>query len=104
MVRGTTPTLTLHILDDNIDLTQATNVYLTIKQDNYTLTKATPQLELSSNIINCYLTQEESLRFSEGAADIQINWTYQNDGVTYRAATKIKTIQISPQLLTRVVS
>lgn len=104
MVRGTTPTLTLHILDDNIDLTQATNVYLTIKQDNYTLTKTTPQLELSSNIIDCYLTQEESLRFSEGAADVQINWTYQNDGITYRAATKIKTIQIGPQLLTRVVS
>ncbi len=104
MVRGTTPTLTLHILDDNIDLTQATNVYLTIKQDNYTLTKTTPQLELSSNIIDCYLTQEESLRFSEGAADIQINWTYQNNGITYRAATKIKTIQIGPQLLTRVVS
>lgn len=104
MVRGTTPTLTLHILDDNIDLTQATNVYLTIKQDNYTLTKTTPQLELSSNIIDCYLTQEESLRFSEGTAEVQVNWTYQNNGTVYRAATKIKTIQVGPQLLTRVVS
>ena len=104
MVRGTTPTLILHILDDNIDLTQATNVYLTIKQDNYTLTKTTPQLELSTNTIDCYLTQEESLRFSEGAADVQVNWTYQNNGIVYRAATKIKTIQVGPQLLTRVVS
>jgi len=42
MVRGTTPTLTLHILDETIDLTQAENVYITIKQEKYTLTKTTP--------------------------------------------------------------
>lgn len=104
MVRGTTPTLTLHILDETIDLTQAENVYITIKQEKYTLTKTTPQLELTTNTINCYLTQEESLRFSEGTADVQVNWTYQNNGIIYRAATKIKSIQIGPQLLARVVS
>lgn len=104
MIRGTTPTLTLKILNNTVDLTAANNVYVTIKQKNYTLTKTSAFLEIAVNTIDCYLTQEESLRLVEGAADVQVNWTYESNGTTYRAATKVKQIAITQQLLNKVIS
>ena len=39
MIRGTTPTFTLNMLDEQLDLRNASNVYATFKQKNVLLTK-----------------------------------------------------------------
>ena len=46
MVRATTPTLTLTINDESVDLTAARNVYVTLEQNDTTLTKTGEELEL----------------------------------------------------------
>ena len=63
-------------------------------------------LNVDGRTVSLWLTQEESLRLTAGVnAEVQINWTYMDsDGVTVRrAATKLKTIPITKQLLKRVI-
>ena len=44
MIRGTTPTFQLVLNDDQIDLTQADNVYATFEQGCYSTTKTGDQI------------------------------------------------------------
>ena len=100
MVRATTPTLTLHIADDSIDLTEARAVYVTVAQGATVITKTGDDLEVSENSVSCRLTQEESLTLRPGTAEVQVNWTYLDlDSTTRRASTTVKTIRIEQQLL-----
>lgn len=107
MIRGTTPTFTFTIKNDTVDLAEAQNVYVTIRQGSKEITKTGDDIEVETRTVNVFLGQEESLGLSEGAnAEVQINWTYldQIDATTIRrAATKVKTIQITKQLLKRVI-
>lgn len=107
MIRGTTPTFTFTIKDDTVDLTEATNVYVTLRQGSKEITKTGDDLEIDARTVNVFLKQEESLGLIETVnAEVQINWTYidPTDGATVRrAATKVKTIQITKQLLKRVI-
>ena len=106
MVRGTTPTFILSFGENSdVDLASAQNIYFTIEQKGTEITKTGDDIVLSEgNTVSVFLNQRESFQLSEGAADIQLNWTYRdsNDALR-RAATKAKTIQISKQLLGRVV-
>lgn len=107
MIRGTTPTFVLTIQSQTLDLTQANNVYVTIAQGAKLIEKSGNDLEVGTKTVSVWLDQEESLKLNEGTnAEIQVNWTYLDplDNETVRrAATKVKSIQISKQLLKRVI-
>jgi hypothetical protein len=105
VVRGTTPNFTLRIKSDKIDLTKSQEVYVTIKQNSTEYDLSGELLSIEKNIVKCYLTQEQSLSLREGEAEMQINWLYlAEDGQTIlRGATKAKTIQITKQLLRRIL-
>ena len=107
MVRGTTPTLTLKLRDgSNVDLTQAQNVYVTIAQGLNVITKTGDDVDVQNDglTVLTYLTQEESLSLAERNAEVQLNWTYVDlDGVTMRAASKVKKIVIDRQILREVI-
>lgn len=108
MIRGTTPTFTLRITNggDDLDLTQASGVYVTIRQNGRVITKTGDDISIAAQSVSCWLTQEESLSLRENMeAEVQINWTYVDvtDNSSRRAATKAKTIDIGRQLLAEVV-
>ena len=101
MVRYTTPTFTL-TLPDSVDLTMASNVYVTFAKANggVVITKTGEALEVSEHQVDVYLNQEETGAFSMGIVKIQLNWTYANGD---RACSDIATIDISPNLLDEVL-
>ena len=106
MIRGTTPTFTFTILSDDVDLTAAESVYVTIVQGGVAINKTGEALDVGEKTVECWLTQEESMQLAENPnADVQINWTYLAPGSeeVRRAATKIKSIPITKQLLKRVI-
>lgn len=98
--RGTTPTITFEIDDDNLDLTQAKNVYVTIQNGSNKLTKTGEDLTIGSKTVAVTLTQRETLGFSNGKIEVQINWTY-NDGT--RWSSDCVTYPVTKQLLDKVV-
>lgn len=106
MIRATTPTFTLTISGDTVDLSAARNVYVAIVQGQTNLELTGDDLVIDGNTIECFLTQEHSLALAENkTAKIQVNWTYlDTDGTTIRrAATKVKAINIGEQLMKRVI-
>ena len=105
MIRATTPTFTLTISGDTVDLTEAYAVYVTIAQGKTIITLTGDALTVSANTVSCFLTQAQALSLGDNLpAKVQVNWTYTDtDEVTKRAATKVVTIQIGEQLLKRVI-
>lgn len=107
MIRGTTPTLTLRIKNGrDLDLTQASGVYVTIRQNGRVITKTGEDISVAAQSVSCWLTQEESLSLREHSdAEVQINWTYEDlvNNVTKRAATVPKMIPILRQTYPEVL-
>ena len=106
MIRATTPTLTLTIKDESVNLQEADNIYVTLVQGNLEITKTGEDVALTPpRTVSVWLTQEESLSLADSKQmEIQVNWTYTDlDSNTRRAATKVKTISVSKQLLKRVI-
>lgn len=100
MIQGTTPTFTLTIDSETVDLTAARNVYVTFEHRGGKLTKTGADIVVQAKTVDVYLTQEETLAFPVGSAKVQINWTY-NDGS--RASTIEEQILISDNLLKEVL-
>lgn len=101
MIRGTTPTFRLTINDDDVDLTQAANVYVSFKQGCGTsLTKTGSDVEVQAKQVDVYLSQKETLLFKEGPLDIQLNWVYDNGE---RACSKVVRIEVEDNLIGRVL-
>lgn len=98
--RATTPTLALTFSKDDLDLTTAQNVYVTLEQGEKSLTKSGSVINVTANRIEIFLSQSETLKFAEGDVKIQANWTAEGGG---RAASAVKTINMSEQLLRKVV-
>lgn len=75
MIRGTTPTFVIHITGDTLN--DATP-YVTLKQGQTEVTRSGAELIVEQDEKSCTvsitLTQEESLKFSRGNAEIQIRW------------------------------
>ena len=70
MRRGTTPTNTFTV---DTDLTAAVAVYVTYKQGNQVLVeKNIDDLTITSTKVEVTLTQEDTLAFAQGSAQIQI--------------------------------
>jgi len=106
MVKGTTPTFTLTVGTDALDLEQAVSVYVTIQQFTTTITKSGSAVSVDRNIVTCSITEVESLKLVEGEAKIQVNWTYRDSesGLLKRAASKVAIVPIAKQLLTEVIA
>lgn len=100
MYRGTTPTFELKITDESVDLTQADNVYVTIRTRNGSETYTGDALEVLEREVDVFLTQEQTLALPIGTAEIQINWTFDNGK---RACTNIARIAINENLLEEVL-
>lgn len=97
MVRGTTPTFQLQITDETVDLTQATNVYATFKQESNTITKTGEDIEVTANQVDVYFTQKETLSFKAGTMIYcQLNWTYEDGS---RACSNIISIAVGKNLV-----
>ena len=96
----TTPTFTLTFKEPTLDLTGATNVYVTFHMGFYTLTKSGDNLVIGAKQIDVHLKQEETGHFGVGEVEIQANWT---DSIGNRCASEITRVEISPQLLKKVV-
>ena len=107
MIIGTTPTLTLKLKRSySIDLNQATQVYVTLKQGSTVLTKSVPDIVLvDGKTVQFTLTQAESLNLVlDKNVEVQLNWTYNVGGVLKRAATKVIELNLEKQLLKQVLS
>lgn len=98
--RGTTPTFTLTFTDNALDLTTASEVYVTFSENGNILTKKGDDLTVAAKQIQVYLTQAETLAFKVGTVEVQANWTYSTGD---RAASEITSINITKQLLDEVL-
>ncbi len=112
MIPGCTNTIEFEI--DGVDLTQATNVYVSFTQgihkivktgDDVTVTVTTSQDNppVTTSHIEVGLTQDETLRLADNIpAEVQVNWLYDDArGFTQRAGTETEQIDIGKQLLRR---
>ena len=102
MYKGTTPTYSL-TFPDGIDFSPV-NVYVTFAKSNrqVILTKENDDLDIQQNVINVFLTQEETLSLPLGCV-IQVNWTYLENGVTKRACSDIVGIPVRENLVNEVL-
>lgn len=103
MTRGTTPTYTLTLDDDSIDLAQAQSVYATFRQGRRKVRKSGDDIVVSGHTATVSLTQAESLDFLAGEepARVQLNWVYANGA---RGASEIVPLPVldnlEPEVLT----
>ena len=72
-MQGLTPTISI-IVPNDVDLTEADNVYPSIKQNNTLIIPAT--FDVQAHQCDIYLSQEETLRLEQGRAEIQVNWVF----------------------------
>jgi len=70
MVRGTTPTFIIQIEDD-VDLTDARNVYVTFEQGLLKITKSGQDIEVSAKEVDVFMSQSETLQFNTGTMNVQ---------------------------------
>ena len=106
MIPGCTHAIDLELDDHSIDLSQATNIYVTIAQGSVSVVVSGESVVVTSGYqLTVYLTQEQSLKFSSGSpAKVQVNWIYaQADDRVDRAATEPFEIPVGEQLLKRVL-
>jgi hypothetical protein len=99
MVQATTPTFIL-TLPDTVDLSQAANIYFSLRQKNVVIEKSNDDLTVDGQTVSVYLPQAETLQLVSGAAQIQLNWTYANGS---RACSNIVSVQVTENLLKEVV-
>lgn len=103
MIRGTTPTFVLTVEGYNL-VTDAT-VFVTFEQGNKELTKTGSDLALTATadgntIVTLTLSQEETLAFAVGRAEIQIRFIRSNNKAY---ATERKSIAVKEVLYEEVI-
>lgn len=101
MRRGTTPTLTIVV--EGLVVTDLKTIKVTFKQNTIELTKSTEEVNVDAenNAISIPLTQEDTLKFGNGAVSVQIRGLLA-DGKT-AIASKIKKISMEEILLDGVI-
>lgn len=73
MRRGTTPTITI---TTDLDLTEASNLFVTFKQGSKTVFEKTlDDVTVTENTVVCELTQKETLALTGGGVRFQIRAT-----------------------------
>ena len=99
MTQATTPTFIL-TLPNSVDLSEAANVYFTLKQNNVEIEKKTSDLQIDGQTVSVFLSQIDTLQLTAGTAQMQLNWTYENGG---RACSNIVSVNVTENLLKAVV-
>lgn len=101
MYKGTTPTLLFTTEAEQLDLTRATDVYITLSDmsKRELMTKSGEDLYIEAKRVGVYLTQEETLSLPQ-RIQAQINWTYPNDK---RMCSQIMILNVSDNLLNKVI-
>jgi len=99
VARGTTPTFQLQFGND-IDLSRATAVYVSIRSGGRTITKSGTDLTVEEHSISVYLTQNECFQLRVGDAEIQANWLTPSGK---RVASEKATYPITENLLNEVI-
>jgi hypothetical protein len=100
--RGTTPTLKLK-LPEKFDLELAKSVYATftlVNGEAIIKDSIDGSVTVEKNIAQVTLTQEETFKMVLGKIKVQLNWMY-DDGK--RWATKVKTVDVTEQLLKEIL-
>ena len=99
MYRGTTPTYTF-TLPDTVDLTEATNIYVSFAKfsGEEIYRKTGGDLEVSEHNVDLYMTQTETLALPD-EVKIQLNWTYQEGTRAKRACSEIFSITTKKNLI-----
>ena len=102
MRRGTTPTIVINVTGE--DFFEST-LYVTLEQGEFELTKTGEDVAVTPTdngaTVEIFLSQEETLAFTNGSARIQIRWI---DSGGNAQASPIKAIEISPILLDGVIT
>ena len=96
-MQGLTPTITITVPNDT-DLTEAANVYPSIKQGKRLVRPVT--FDVAAHQVGIYLSQEETLSLVSGGAEVQLNWTYSTG---QRGATIPVMVQILPNQILEVL-
>ena len=103
MTRGTTPTYTIKI-KGSIDFSEVDIFYVTVKQMSVSITHTSEDdsvtLDAENNKVGIALTQEETLSFKEGTADLQIRGKF-SDGTAF--ATVPKRVPVNRVLYEEVI-
>jgi hypothetical protein len=99
MIQATTPTFIL-TLPEEVDLSVVQSMYFTLEQGSTVLTKSDDALVIDGQTVSVYMTQEETLKFKTGNANMQLNWTYNNGS---RACSNIVNVPVGRNLLKEVV-
>ncbi len=98
MFTYTTPTFTMS-LPEGIDLGSADNVYVTFATNGkHILTKSNGDLFIRKNVIRVTLTQSETKNFPH-RVNLQVNWTYTEDGMQKRACSNVKSLEFRNNLV-----
>lgn len=96
MLVASTPQFVLR-LPSSVDLSNASDIYFSIKQGNVNLKKHGSVVVLEEpNVVSVELSQVETLMFYEGWAFIQLNWIFENGK---RGGSKKKKIWIDDNIL-----
>lgn len=99
MTQATTPTFIL-TMPNSVDLSEAANVYFTLKQNNVEIEKKTSDLVIEGQTVSVFLSQLDTLQLTAGTAQMQLNWTYENGS---RACSNIVSVNVTENLLKAVV-
>lgn len=98
IIQATTPTFVIS-LPNAVDLTAARTIEFSLRQYRTVISKTDVTLD-GTHTVRVGLTQRESLGFTAGEAELQLNWVYE-DG-SRGAIYKIK-INILDNLVKRVI-
>lgn len=99
MIRGTTPTYPIKMYM-NIDVSLLDHFYITFRQGKKFVTKKFFADDIQGDVVNCSLTQEDTLKFSVGECKVQIRGKL-TDGTVF--ATDIGLEPIYDTLLEGVI-
>ena len=110
MYKGITPTIIL-TLPESSEITSAQNVYVTLAgKCGKTITKQNEELTIEADTehhvvnVSVFLTQEETLSFHKGEVAVQVNWTFQEDGLSKRACSTIGKLSFTDNLIDGVIA
>jgi len=89
IIRGTTPSLSFHITSE-LDLAEIAEVWITFKNKygeikEKTFTHEDVTIDAENNNINLFMTQEDTLEFSDYPQNVQIRLRM-NDGLAYASS------------------
>ena len=107
MVPYTTPSFVITINGD-VDLRQASAVFVTVVQGPVSVTKSGADVQISNNgtTVSVWLSQTESMQFGIGTAYAQVNWTYMDVAAEEirRLSTEPLVVKVSEQLYKQVIT